>query len=429
MTKNSSLRYGLDFGTSNTLVSVKLDGNVATLPINLENKSEILESAIYFKDGTLLFGSAGIEKYIEDVAKSDVNHLNSLSESDFYANKPSLQNKNRLLRSFKTSLSRSLGAKTGIGETTYTVDDIVTIFLHEVKKRADALVGEKVTRVTVGRPVKFAGDEAGGSFIQDRLEKCLRDVGFEDIIFEYEPVAAAHRYSTNSKERIFVFDFGGGTLDTSIVDLNTNKVLGTNGIAIGGDVLDGRIFKTYFSKYFGGTLKYRNDELDYPNWAVEQIIDWSEAEKLRNNEFISFLHSLKNRSSSQFTVDLIEYFIKRNLTYIFRKKIIESKETISTNSESDFYFESGPFNISEKISREVFENKISDLLSQSKRVVLDTLETAKLTPVDIEKVVMTGGSSLVPAFQELLTGIFGDKLVIFEPFTAVSKGLAMSDGK
>lgn len=425
-----TVKYGLDFGTSNSVISTYIGGEITSLPINAQNNTEILESAIYFGHEDILFGSEAINKYLSEKAVSEIDHgQQGITEDEFFGKNSKLKFESRLIRSFKTSLSKSGELKTRIGNIYYSVEDLISLYLQEIKTRADKISRQNIESVTVGRPVRFVGEYSDETLAEERLRSCLANAGFKEINFEYEPVAAAMRYSSKSKDLVFVFDFGGGTLDTSVVDLETKEVLACGGLPLGGDVIDFQLYDAYLAKYFGRGLKYRNNELDYPTWAVDQIIDWSEALELRNNDFINFLGSLKNRSNAPQTVEFIEYFLRHNLSYLLRKNLVDCKEKLSATTEAVFRFNTPPMDIMEKLDREVFEEKITNYVDQSIALVRDTLRDAQIEVNRIEKVVLTGGSSLIPCFQNKLRDYFGDKLVIFEPFTAVSKGLCMFDGK
>lgn len=405
--------YGLDFGTSNTAVSVFKNGEAFSLPIDQYNdEKEILLSAICFFKSKQYYGREAIDLYLKEISHGEK------TEKDLEI---------RLIRSFKSLLSREVETKTVIEGKILTIEDIVSSYFIELKRRSDSIVGKDIKKIIVGRPVRFVGQKDTDGFqAEKKIENCLKRAGFSEVKFEYEPVAAARRYGAEMNGKVLVFDFGGGTLDVALVDLDSNRLLGFGGEAVGGDLIDYMIYDLHFAKHFGKELKYQNDELSYPIWAVEKIFDWSEIVGLRNNDFYSFLFSLKNRSTSQNTVDFVEYFLKHNLTYDFRKKLIDAKIALSVQREIDFKYESDIKNIEEKLNRSEFENELRGVASMASSVVDKVLDDAKKNATRIDKVVMTGGSSLIPFFQKMLADKFGaNKIVVFEPFTSVSKGLVL----
>ena len=192
--------YGLDFGTSNCVISVNINGSVKTLPINFSNdKTDILESAIYFsKTNNISYGSEAIKKYLDELEMSNMaktetvvgkNIVKILQGSEFIKIKESIEttnfNSGRIIRSFKSGLSSSGVYKTNINGKLYDLEDIVTLFLSEIKRRADKILGLNIETVVIGRPYKFVGDNSNATVPLKRLESIAKRSGFKDIFFEY----------------------------------------------------------------------------------------------------------------------------------------------------------------------------------------------------------------------------------------------------
>jgi hypothetical chaperone protein len=109
---------------------------------------------------------------------------------------------------------------------------------------------------------------------------------------------------------------------------------------------------------------------------------------------------------------------------------VEAKEQLSNKRDVDFTFKTLVKTINETFERSVFERSIDYCLEESKMVVEETLKMAGVNKNDIDRVIMTGGSSLIPKFRLQMEGMFGKhKVILFEPFTAVSKGLAIISNK
>ncbi len=432
MTKlKSEVVYGLDFGTSNSVISV-FDGEKS-------ESFDIVQSSIYAFEGKFHFGQEALSRYISDLSKSDLakrvvvsgdKKLKIFQGSDLVTVNEVLEmeefSAGRMIRSFKSILGNTFITKTEIEGKVYTFVELVAMFLSEIKRQADIKTGLDVKSVVVGRPVVFVGDSGDGSVPIANLTNALKLAGFENISFEHEPVGAAFGYGLKQKEMVFVFDFGGGTLDCAVVDLHKNEVKSSSGVAIGGDMLDLCLYETYVANYFGKGLTYGDKALDFPRYATRDMINWADVTKYRTDKFFAFLDDCRYRSNNLEVLENIRYLLRNNLSYFLRNEIKSAKELLSDVDLMNFKFKQGRLNIEEKFARDVFDKSMEEYLQKIKGAVDSSIHKSGLKIEQIDKVVMTGGSSYIPAFQELLVSIFGrEKIDLFEPFTAVSKGLAV----
>ena len=127
----------------------------------------------------------------------------------------------RLLQYLKTGL-RSEGYRgTMVFERYYPLDELISVYIGELKLRAEKMLEQPVTGVTLGRPVRFFDDPQKDHRSQETLRQAALRAGFQSVDFEFEPVAAACYYelSLSRPENTLVFDFGGGTLDITIMRL------------------------------------------------------------------------------------------------------------------------------------------------------------------------------------------------------------------
>ena len=198
-----ALGCGLDFGTSNsTLGRIGAGGQPDLLA--LEGDSRTIPSVLFFgfEDDTLHFGRAAIAEYV--------------SGAD-----------GRLMRSLKSVLGTALyGDTTRIKARRLGFGEIIGSFVGEVKRRAERELGDELTQVVMGRPVHFVDDDAAADAeAQSQLEAAVRAQGFEDIAFQFEPIAAALDYErqVNSERLALIVDLGGGTSDFSVVRVSPER--------------------------------------------------------------------------------------------------------------------------------------------------------------------------------------------------------------
>ena len=133
----------------------------------------------------------------------------------------------------------------------YTLEDLISRILADLREQAEAYFGHPIRRVTAGRPVRFAGAEtaADDAFAVGRLRAAYRKAGFEEVTFELEPLAAAAAFPAGlaQGETILIGDFGGGTSDFSLLRAGApgtaREVLATSGLPFAGDAFDARLVR------------------------------------------------------------------------------------------------------------------------------------------------------------------------------------------
>src|SRR3954447_22817591 len=187
--------FGIDFGTTNSALSVYRNGKVEVVPVD-ESAALLMRSVLYFdEDREIHVGREAISRYVEDGATG------------------------RFMQSIKTFLPNSSFISTEVFGKRYGIEDLVALVLTELKARGEAYVGCAVDRVVLGRPVVFSPDPAKDALAEQRLEKAARKAGFRQIWFQYEPVAAALTFEetlpAGQEKIVFIGDFGGGTSDFS----------------------------------------------------------------------------------------------------------------------------------------------------------------------------------------------------------------------
>ena len=248
--------YGIDFGTSNSAVSIFdteqnriIDTITVSSLLYFSNFQEAGEPLKYF------VGKEAVTEYIKEGMKG------------------------RFMKSIKRVLPRSSFSETRIFSQRMTASDLVTLVLKELKEKADALIGESCTKAVIGRPVFFDDDDdEKDALAQTRLLKAVEMAGFTNVRFQYEPIAAAYAYekSITSKEKVLVADLGGGTTDFTFIELDPNSkkntdrrkdIFATGGVYVGGDSFDSSFMYDKGTPHFGRGVMYESSPgkfLDLP---------------------------------------------------------------------------------------------------------------------------------------------------------------------
>ena len=226
----------IDFGTSNSAIAIP--GPITGMRlVELEPGHRTMPTAVfYFVEGPELdgppraFGRAAVAAYVDGID-------------------------GRLMRSMKSILGSNLIDQTtdvGGGRGARYLD-IVAGYLKHLKGRAEAQAGTRIGRAVLGRPVFFVDDDpARDAQAQSALEAAARQVGFDDIEFQYEPIAAAFDYerSATREQVVLVVDIGGGTSDFSVVRVGPQRIdvldrkadiLANHGVHVAGTDFDRRV--------------------------------------------------------------------------------------------------------------------------------------------------------------------------------------------
>lgn len=477
---NMSKQYGLDFGTTNSSISVVENGKAVVLSIDDSAQDpRVVRSMLYFKRRELVYGPKVTREKIEAQAfkAGDIQYE---GEQEYLIGQEGikqylLENKNRqpgvkrliftgrwrspgsgriyeenqnhpleamqeyyeeidyrtgrLLQALKSSLRTSYKGTTIFGKF-YSVEELVAMFVGEIKKRAEDHLGEKVEEMVIGRPVKFSEDPKVDAKAQARLAVAIKKTGIKTLKFEFEPVAAAKQFLSNktSDQTIFVFDFGGGTLDTAIVKFEAGKakILATDGVYIGGDLLDSDIMRVKLWPFFGSKTIWGDQRLPMPTHVYEALSSWYSIPSLNNPDTLNLFERVKYKNSNSLALERFVHLVKMNLGFEIYEAIEKAKKSLSDDFEAKITYHDGPIDLDMPITREEFENIIKPRVDEIEEVVHKTLEKAGLEAKDIDKVVRTGGSSLIPIFEQMLVRIFGkDKITLFETFTSIAAGLAL----
>lgn len=458
------IRYGLDFGTTNSSLSLLEKGEVQLEQIDPKAPDpRVLRSMLYFFHRDLvtnpktkktsyigefknLIGEEAIQKYLLDNKNRSPGIIRQIFTGKMIqlsispdAGKADLVAEyyeevdfgtGRLLQALKTALKSKSYKGSNIFGKFFTLEQLIGFFAASIKNHADNVTGENVTNIKVGRPVKFSDDKNIDTFAQERLEDGLKMAGFKVIDFEFEPVAAAKYFLRKNAKRgqnVFVFDFGGGTLDTAIVKEDEKfEVLATDGIYIGGNLLNADIFENKLADYFGAQLKYGDRQINFPVHVHSALKSWFGVTNLNNPGDMRMFTEAKYKCTDPAALERLVYLIKTNLGFELYEAIEKAKKDLSFKNSSSIRMADGPLNIDLLIEKSEFETIIEPRVKEIEDVVLRTLKSARLEPDQIDFIVRTGGSSLIPCIEKRLTGIFGEgRVKLFDTFTSIAAGLAL----
>jgi len=405
---------GLDFGTSNSAMAfVGPDGRAR--PVPLEGEEPTLPTAVFFnaEERSIHFGREAIALYLTGVD-------------------------GRLMRSLKSLLGSSLlEEQTRVPEGMVNFKDVIARFLREMRTRACARLDRDVRRVVLGRPVHFVDDDPmRDRRAQKALTEAATAAGFEEISFELEPIAAAFDYERRVTREtvVLIVDVGGGTSDFTIVRLGPQRasrrernddVLATTGVHIGGTDYDrklslSRVMPLLGLRHIGPTGREVPSGVFF-DLATWHLINWVYTPKaLRQAQGLRVEYSDCSLHSRLMRV------LNERLGHRIASEVEQAKIRTSISATAATIDLSGiEPGLAPELSAEVLANDLEDLLQSVVNCGHECVKRAGLTASQLDGLYLTGGSSALRPFQQLLRQQFPDsELIVGDLFGGVASGLA-----
>lgn len=406
---------GLDFGTSNSTFGYSENKKICL--VGLENDKPTLPSAIFynFDSNDIFYGRAAIGEYVD---------------GEF----------GRLMRSLKSILGTPLmHDKTMIQGKSVSFTDIISNFVLEMKNRAELNTGQVFDQVIMGRPVHFIdGNEIADKSAEDALKLAAEKAGFKDVLFQYEPIAAALDYEqTVQKEEIaLIVDLGGGTSDFSVVRISPEKskledrkddILSTGGIHIGGTDFDRKLNLSTVMPHLGYRSAYKEDpNMEMPTIYHHDLATWHKIHFLYEKETLITLKSLARRMQERTKVERLIRIIEEKEGHRLAIGVEQVKIDLTSADNTKLTLDYVDDGLALDIGRSDFYTAIAHDVSRISEQIKLTVSDAGLNMNDITKIFMTGGSTAIPLVRETVVDLFkGVDVVDGDRFGSVGVGLAV----
>lgn len=388
---------GIDFGTTNTVLALAGPDRAARLVRFSATEGELFafRSCLSFyapadrpSERQISAGPWAIEAYVEDPVET------------------------RFIQSFKSFAGQESFTETQILGRRYRFEDLLSTFLLKVRDYAGAALGALPSRVVIGRPVRFVGARPNETLALSRYETAFRRLGVEEIRFAYEPVGAAFFFARelDHDATVLVGDFGGGTSDFSIIRFERDSdgerrahALGRAGVGVAGDAFDYRIIDNLVSPALGKGGDYISfgKTLPIPNKYYAAFARWDQLALLRASREMREIRALAREAQAPERIERLIEVLDENYGYRLYRSVSRLKEALSARSRAVFRFEAGSISIVRDVGRAEFESWIAPELTEIEVAVDAALTDAGLAAHEIDRVFLTGGSSLVPAVRDI----------------------------
>jgi len=480
------MRIGVDFGTTNSGAAVFDGRRLHFVPLEPAGPlPAVIRSTLYVtRDGSISIGQQAIDDYYRQNAGrarrltprrvgeieltfgavDSVKGYPAGPETfirDVYVMVDELE-PGRLMRSLKSGLAGA-AIETELLDRAYRLEELIALYLTELRRRVEADLGERVDGAVFGRPVHFvdSAGEANDQRAEGRLREAAALAGFDDVTFELEPVAAALYYNlatpggaTSSGPRhVLVFDFGGGTLDVTVMRFGRpgdERALATGGVGEAGDAFERRIMERLLLEHFGRGAMWGGELADdllaargdlgrrasptpidgptapFPDRYTDALVQWQTAVELERPEALQFLRRVQTSGSHPSRVRALESLVTRRAVLRLADEVERAKVTLCDALFAVIRLQEDDVDLWQPLTRLQFEALIGDVARRVERCVLETVARAGLAPEEIDVVVRTGGSAQIPLFAAMLGRLFGpDRVVAADPFSSVAAGLAI----
>ncbi len=438
------MRLGIDFGTTNSGVGLFDGERVRILPLDRRGKDAgVVRTLLYLtRDGQVHVGQAAVDTYYEQnigrarrMAKKVVGEILVVAAEvsphmrDVHVMVDELT-PGRLFQSLKSGLKEASFTGTDVFGRAYTLEELIALYLRALRERAAALVGQEVRAIVLGRPVNFGADDTFNELAEGRLRAAAELAGFDEVIFELEPVAAALAYerSLDRPQQVLVFDFGGGTLDLTVMRVGggERQVLATGGINVAGDVFDQEIIRYRLLDHFGQGTTLGERGLPFPAHLTESLTHWQEIPALSAPETLRLLDEAQRTGNHPSRVRALESLVVNNYGFALFDAVERAKRELSESYSAVVRLQGEDVDLWQLLTRLQFEAIIAGYRRQIAARVQDTVRRSGLSLDEIDAVVRTGGSSQIPCFIALLAEQFGaHKLRLENTFSGVTAGLAI----
>jgi hypothetical chaperone protein len=396
---------GIDFGTTNSAVAIADEAGHVEL-VQLAG-ADYWRTILYFEPGgRLTAGAPAIARYLETGGEG------------------------RLVQSIKSHLASASFSRTHIFGRKWMLEDMIAAYLRQVRAAAAVDLGR---RCVIGRPVHYWGadEPADDARAVARMTDALGKAGFDEVVFEYEPVGAAARYAArlDHEELIVVADFGGGTTDFTAIRVGpyASHVLATGGIGVSGDAFDARVIDAVVAPALGRGSRYVCDEMGseapVPAWLYGHLRRWHYLSFLKEESTVRLLERVSQGARAPQQIERMMRVVEEDLGLPLHRAVEGAKVRLSKQPADRVALDALDLDLA--VTRAGFDEWIEPDLVAIEGVLDDVLARADVVPGEVHRIFATGGSSLVPAVRERLIARFGaDKLVGGEELTSVAWGLA-----
>lgn len=404
---------GIDFGTSNSTAARMRAGRAELMP--LEDGKITLPSVVFFnaEDERIRYGRAGLSDYLAGY-------------------------EGRLMRSLKSLLGSSLiDGQTEVNGRALPFRELLQQFIGELKHRIDTHNGQPFERAVFGRPVFFVDeDPAADKAAENTLAEIAYDLGFRDVSFQYEPIAAAYHYETTiqKEELVLVADIGGGTSDFSLIRLSPERarhlerkddVLANGGVHIGGTDFDRQLSLTGVMPLLGYRSLLKSGR-EMPSNIFFNLATWHTINSAYTRQTMAEQRELAIDAAEPQKIARLIKLLDKRAGHWLANEVEHAKIALSAHSSTILHLDALEASLEQGLERQTFEEASIPLLDRVAATVAALLRDAGLKADAIDTILFTGGSSGIPRLRTQIAALLPQASAVeCDLFGSIGAGLAV----
>ena len=428
----------VDFGTSNSAVAVPVPfeaagnaGGAAGLRlVQLEGGHPTMPTAVFYRAETpaheleaeRLYGRAALAAYVEG-------------------------QDGRLMRSMKSILGSSLlDQRTDIGAgRAVRYRDVVTAYLQHLKALAETAAGQPLTRVVMGRPVFFVDDDpARDSQAQEALATAALQLGFTEVVFQYEPIAAALDFEarlpdTAAEQTVLVADIGGGTSDFSVVRVGPQRrtqaerrhdVLANHGLHVAGTDFDRHVELAAILPLLGyrslRPAKAGATAREVPSGVYFDLATWHLINTVYAPGRVAELRGMKSWYAKPEHHLRLMATVEERLGHALATAAEQAKIDVAQHGQAHIDLHALERGLASNLAPEQAAQALEADLARIVAAATETVRRAGLAPSAIDVLFFTGGSTGLQSLVDRIAACFaGAQQVRGDRFASVAQGLGL----
>ncbi len=340
------------------------------------------------------------------------------------------------------SLKRVLGTPlmkhgTVVNGTTMNFSSIIASFLKKMKEKADAVAGQEIENVVMGRPVHFVDHSPeSDAQAQAELREIALRIGFKTVEFQFEPIAAAfaHEARLTGEKLAIVADLGGGTSDFTVIRLSgqsvrktdrSSDILANTGVQVGGNDFDKDLSLAAIMPELGYRSRYGDKQLEVPLKPFHDLAEWSKVNFLYTPKLIMQTRQLLFQSHDKKRYKRLLSVLENETGHAVLAATEGAKIALTDQDAHDTPFDFVETDFVIPIQRTLFETAIFGEVEKIVVSARECLQNAGVRQQDIDLVILTGGSTEVPLIQAEFKRLFPNAAIADEnKLSSVGLGLA-----